>query len=146
MLRIAAGHGMSIDRTLGLTAADLTAGRLLNPPSNLLLNNPHHPRFPRGTPVHLESQSVLEQQYEQRMAAAAEAEASVEGSKLEGSGRRRRGRDPRNPPNPDMTHLRPDLVGDSSQTIQLRREMVLDAFPGVISTCACRVPSAKLCQ
>jgi hypothetical protein len=125
MLRIAAGYGMTIDRTLGLTAADLAAERLLTPPTDLILNNPNHPRNIPAAAVHLDDQSTLEQRYQKEAAAVAE-----------GSGSRSTGHDPRDPPLPNMSHLRPDLVGISSQALQLRRDMVLDSYAGVISTCA----------
>lgn len=158
MLRFAARYGLSVDRTLALTAARLSAGRLLSPPSNLSYSRRSR-WHPTTSAVHLDAHVLPEPTAEPRRTLdlepppgpqrrRARKPAAAPGRDLpEEPEERLHLRDPRTPPVQarDMEPLAPEFIGDQSRTLQLRREMVLEAHPSVISTCApptCTQPSA----
>eukprot|EP00892_Ulva_mutabilis_P010639 jgi/Ulvmu1/7948/UM004_0181.1 len=152
MLRFAARYGFSIDRTLALTAARLASGRLLAPPSNLTYTRASR-WHSSASAVTLDVQMLPEPSEDPRMTLdlnlppglqrprppaspprlrQPEATAGVQGR----DGALAPPRDPRTPPvlPQDMAHLAPEFVGEQSRTLQLRREMVVEAHPSVIST------------
>lgn len=150
MLRFAARYGFSVDRTLALTAAHLSAGRLLSPPSNLSYSRRSRWRAASAA-VHLDAQVLPEPSSAPRPTLdLQQPDALAEGTPTglaavaaapppppPPGGEPPRLRDPRTPPvqEQDMEPLAPEFVGDQSRTLQLRREMVLEAHPSVISTC-----------
>lgn len=149
MLRFAARYGFSIDRTLALTAARLSSGRMLSPPSNLSYSRRSR-WHPATSAVHLDTQMLPEPSAAPRptpdlqlppgaQPAATHESAAAPGRELpEEPEERLHLRDPRAPSvqPQDMEPLAPEFIGDQSRTLQLRREMVLEAHPSVISTCA----------
>jgi hypothetical protein len=119
MLRFAARYGFGVDRTLALTAAHLSMGRLLSPPSNI--------KWPHGLPADAPRQAVL------TLACPAVATRAGFAAEADGSGE-----DPREARTPELEHLEAGVITDTARQALGRREMLLTAFEGTVATCAPR--------
>ena len=106
MLRFAAAYGFAIERTLLATAARLSQGRLLAPPSNLAQTG--HRKPPEDTLAELDPHRAPP------MVTA----------------------DPREPEPRFAGHLDPELLSANSKWLTSRVELCLDSHAGAIATCA----------